>query len=72
MKEYQVKWEIDLDANSPRDAARRAKEIQRSPNSIANVFDVTYKEITRAKTGPRPGKLQTRTVTDRIDLDHLE
>jgi len=35
-----VRWEIDVDADSPREAARKALEIQRDPDSIATVFDV--------------------------------
>lgn len=42
MKVYFVTWCIDIfDANSPEEAARRALEIQRDPDSIATVFDVT-------------------------------
>lgn len=38
--EYRVKWEIDIDADSPQEAARAALKIQRDPSSIATVFDV--------------------------------
>jgi hypothetical protein len=38
---YRVTWRIDLDAESPRDAADLALEIQRDPTSIATVFEVT-------------------------------
>lgn len=38
--EYRVIWEIDLDADSPEDAARKAMEIQRDPASIATCFVV--------------------------------
>ena len=37
---YRVTWEIDLDATSPRAAAREALRIQRDPESIATVFSV--------------------------------
>lgn len=40
MTEYHVIWEIDLDADTPRDAARKALEIHRDPASIADVFTV--------------------------------
>ena len=33
-------WQIDLEADSPREAAEKALEIQRNPDSIATVFDV--------------------------------
>jgi hypothetical protein len=41
MSEYLVTWEIQLDADSPEDAAHRALETQRDPDSIATVFGVT-------------------------------
>ena len=38
---YQVTWIIDIDADTPREAALRALAIQRDPNSIAQVFEVS-------------------------------
>ena len=35
-----VRWEIDIDADSPVEAARAALAIQRRPESIATVFVV--------------------------------
>jgi len=35
-----VRWEIDIDAESPVDAARQALAIQRRADSIATVFTV--------------------------------
>lgn len=40
MKDYKVVWEIDIEASSPREAARKALKIQRSRASIATVFKV--------------------------------
>ena len=40
MPTYTVKWEIDLDAYSYGDAARKARQIQQDPASMANVFEV--------------------------------
>ena len=43
MTSYRVRWEIDLDADSPEDAARQALAIQRGgvdDDCAANVFDV--------------------------------
>jgi hypothetical protein len=37
---YRVRWEIDIDADTPQEAAQKALAIQRDPQSIANVFDV--------------------------------
>lgn len=36
-----VMWRIDLDADTPEEAARKALAIQRKPDSMATVFDVT-------------------------------
>ena len=40
MKTYRVTWEIDVDANSPREAAERAQAIQHNPESTGTVFKV--------------------------------
>lgn len=41
MTTYSIKWEIEIDAETPEEAARKALEIQRDPQSIyAMVFDV--------------------------------
>jgi hypothetical protein len=40
MTTYRVIWSIDLEADSPRDAAMQAQAIQWCPDSTANVFDV--------------------------------
>ena len=56
MPEYHLTWEIDLDADSPRQAAEKALTIHRNPESIATVFDV------KDETGH----------TERIDLDDAE
>lgn len=41
MPMYKVKWEIEIDAEDPGDAARRALEIHRDPSSLATWFDVS-------------------------------
>ena len=40
MKEYRVTWVIDVSAESPEDAARKALEIQRDVESTALVFKI--------------------------------
>lgn len=41
MKTYAITWTIDeIDADSPREAAEKAREIQLDPTSIATVFVV--------------------------------
>lgn len=36
---YLVTWEIEIEASSPKEAAKEALRIQRNPESIATVFD---------------------------------
>jgi len=48
MAMYKVRWEIDVDARSHREAAREALKIQRDPGSIATVFEVRSFKATRA------------------------
>jgi len=40
MTSYRVSWEIDVEADSPREAAEKALEIQKRPDSTATVFRV--------------------------------
>ena len=40
MTSYSVNWEIDIEAESPVEAARQALKIHRDQNSTATVFDV--------------------------------
>jgi hypothetical protein len=40
MTSYHVTWEIDLDAETPLEAARDALAIQRDSGSLATVFTV--------------------------------
>ena len=44
MTTYSVNWSIDIEAESPVEAARQALEIHRDPNSTATVFDVYDKD----------------------------
>lgn len=62
MPEYRVVWEIDLEADDPEDAARRAVKIQMNEESTANVFTVTRRTPGGALTG--------RTV--KVDLDEID
>lgn len=40
MPTYRVMWEIDIEAETKREAAEEALRIQRDPDSIATVFMV--------------------------------
>ena len=44
MKDYRVVWQIDIEADSPGEAAVIAKEIQLDIESEANFFDILDKE----------------------------
>lgn len=46
---YLVTWQIDIEARTHAEAARKALAIHRDPDSIATVFDVTN-ERGRTKT----------------------
>ncbi len=63
MAEYHVMWEIELDASDSVDAARKAQEIQRDPDSLATVF-----EVTRVHDDAELGTRRS-VVTDTVDLD---
>lgn len=39
-KSYRVTWEIDIEATSPKAAAKKALQYQRDPDSSATYFDV--------------------------------
>lgn len=40
MPEWRVSWDIDLEAESPEEAAKLALQIQRDPQSLATFFAV--------------------------------
>lgn len=40
MAEYTVVWEIQVDAESPEEAARKAKRLQARPDTTADVYEV--------------------------------
>ncbi len=48
MPSYHITWEIDIDADSPREAAEEAQRIQRDPTSLATVFTVHEEEADEA------------------------
>lgn len=58
MAEYLVRWEIELDAETPEAAALLAREIQQDRNNRARVYDVH-------ELGDPEGGV-------RIDLDEVE
>jgi hypothetical protein len=57
-----VRWEIDIEARTPREAARKALDIQRDPASIATVFDVRHKGKTvRVDLSLLPGRASLKS-----------
>lgn len=42
--EYRVTWTVDVDADTPLDAAVKARGMQTRPNTTATVFDVVARE----------------------------
>jgi hypothetical protein len=56
---HRVLWEIDIDADTPVEAARKALAIHRDPESIATVFDVIDKRGKRVRVD-----LSKQEVTD--------
>ena len=44
MTDYKVRWEIDIDAETPEEAAMQAFAIQRDQESLATVFEVDDKK----------------------------
>ncbi|MCC6489684.1 MAG: hypothetical protein IT364_19475 [Candidatus Hydrogenedentes bacterium] len=61
--EYHVTWTIDLDAESPEDAARKALRIHRDPDSWATHFEVRDAQGNTCEVDlgfPGPNELQAR------------
>lgn len=46
MKEYNVTWKVDIDGYTPWNAAYKAREMQKRPDSIATIFVVDDGEQT--------------------------
>ena len=63
---HRVKWEIDVDAGSAKEAARKALAIQRDKQSTATVFDVARQggKTVRVDLG-KPGAMLTCDNCDR-------
>lgn len=66
MPEYFITWNIELEADDPIDAARKALEIHRNPESIATEFKV--KEI----FSDRPKNYVSYGPEESIDLSEID
>jgi len=60
---YRVRWEINLDAESAQEAAKKALAIHRNSESTATVFDVSW------TPGWKPEKNAKRGRTRKIRID---
>ncbi len=56
---YRVIWEVDVWADSPRDAAAQAREMQLKPESVATCFDV----VPLLDGEPDPGRSAERLTS---------
>ena len=45
MPQYHILWKIDLEAESPENAALQALGIHRDPESIATVFSIEHQGV---------------------------
>lgn len=63
-REYRVKWEIDVTARTPREAAKLAREMQSAPGTTATVYDVSYHDRRTLKSG----RVKSAYKTVRVDL----
>ena len=69
-KEYKIKWEIELDAESPEQAAEMALEMIQSKDSDAKVFEVDGEFIGVIEVQDR--ELWVKIATDLIDDSPLK
>ena len=67
MSEYRVKWEIDIEADSPEEAARIALMIQRDQESEALFFEVKKLEEYREYPYTDWEKFDLRSWVDKND-----
>ena len=62
-----VVWTVDVEAATPREAAQKALEMQRDPDSLATVFDVVYGDSETPVDWRHFGTIPEAT---RVDLTH--
>lgn len=58
MDRYKVRWEIDVEADTPEGAAVLAWQMQRNPESVATVYEVFDDEdqhVARVDLNPEHG-----------------
>lgn len=52
MPDYVVRWDIDVHADTPEEAAQQAREIQRDRLNLATVYNVAESDPVTAIPGP--------------------
>jgi hypothetical protein len=63
--EFRVIWEIEIEADSPKEAAQEARAIQLTPGMPATVFDVW------AHAAGKMHRIDLKEEADRLDRDEL-
>jgi hypothetical protein len=63
--EFRVIWEIDVDAEGPKEAAQEARAIQLTPGMSATVFDVWAYVVGKMR------RIDLVDQPDRLDSDEL-
>jgi hypothetical protein len=51
MIKYRVEWEIELDAETPQEAAKLALKIHRDKDSLATMFFITDSQVPASTNG---------------------
>jgi hypothetical protein len=63
--EFRVIWEVEIEADSPKEAAQQARAIQLTPGMAATVFDVW------AYVAGKMHRIDLVEEDDRLDRDEL-
>jgi len=65
VKEFMVVWRIEIEAETPEEAAREALKIQRDPTSQTTHFEVSWREANIDKLG----EIGTRAPDHKMNVD---
>jgi hypothetical protein len=72
MPEYRVRWEINIEADTPEEAARIARDYQLDPEAIVGVFDVReWKTALRGAPAGDPVRVDLDVLDERYDCGEL-
>jgi len=69
---YHVTWAIDIEADSPREAAEKARYYQTKPDTIATVFDVFAPMHEPPKAGGPRHRVATVDLSQRSSGEIVE